>query len=52
MTVPMIVLEERPAWYGGNKIPDSYTKKFWPYERKHEDLPEELRFFLNQMEEK
>jgi len=20
--------QERPAWYGGNKIPDSYLKRF------------------------
>ena len=43
----------RPAWYGGNKIPDSYLKKFLPPTPVDEqDMPYELRVFLNQMEKK
>ena len=41
----------KPPWYGGNKIPDSYLAKFMP-KREHEELPYELRVFLNQMEKK
>ena len=52
MIDPMIVPEEeRPAWYGGNKIPNSYLAKFMP-KQEHEELPWELRVFLNQMENK
>ncbi len=45
--------EERRAlpWYGGNKIPDSYLAKFLP-KTEEDDLPWELRVFLNQMEKK
>lgn len=35
-------------WYGGNKIPDSYLAKFIP-KTKDDDLPWELRVFLNNM---
>lgn len=42
--------EERRAlpWYGGNKIPDSYLKRFLPSQgRKEEtDMSVELRSFL------
>lgn len=38
------------AWcdcpHGGNRIPDSYLKKFLP-KQEHEDLPYELRVFLD-----
>lgn len=45
--------EERRAlpWYGGNKIPFSYLQKFIP-KTEDDDLPWELRVFLNQMEKK
>ena len=38
----------KPAWYGGNKIPDSYLKKFW---RSVEDegIPHNIRLFLDQL---
>jgi hypothetical protein len=35
----------RPAWYGGNKIPASYLAKFLPPPQ-HEDLPYDLRLFM------
>jgi hypothetical protein len=35
-------------WYGGNKIPASYLAKFMP-KTKDDDLPWELRVFLNDM---
>jgi hypothetical protein len=45
--------EERRAlpWYGGNKIPDSYLKKFLPSQGKeaHPELSYELRLFLESM---
>lgn len=44
-------MTKRPAWYGGNKIPNSYLAKFMP-KQEHEDMPYELRVFLNQMEKK
>lgn len=37
-------------WYGGNKIPNSYLAKFKP-KTEHDDLPHDLRVFLNQMGE-
>ncbi len=41
------------AWcdcqHGGNKIPASYLKRFLPSQGKHDDLPWELRVFLNDM---
>ncbi len=48
--------EERRAlpWYGGNKIPESYLKKFSTSqgEEADPDLPYELRLFLHNMGEK
>jgi len=41
----------KPAWHGGNKIPDSYLAKFMP-KREHEELPYELRLFLENLEKK
>ena len=44
---------KRPPWYGGNKIPASYLKKFLPPTPVEEDgMPHDLRVFLNQMEKK
>lgn len=44
-------MAKRPAWYGGNKIPDSYLKKFLPARGKeaHPEMPYELRLFLEGM---
>ena len=40
-------MSERPAWYGGNKIPDSYLKRFLPPIPEGEtDMSEDLRSFL------
>ena len=38
-------------WYGGNKIPDSYLKKFLPSQgnEAHPEMPYELRLFLHGM---
>jgi hypothetical protein len=36
----------KPAWYGGNKIPNSYLAKFSPKAKQDETLPVELRLFL------
>jgi len=36
----------KPAWYGGNKVPDSYLKKFWK-SVEDEEIPYELRLFLD-----
>lgn len=38
----------KPAWYGGNKIPDSYLKQF---QRSVEDegIPHNLSLFLDQL---
>ncbi len=48
--------EERRAlpWYGGNKIPDSYLKKFLPSQGNEADpdLPYEFRLFLHTIGEK
>lgn len=47
--------EERRAlpWYGGNKIPDSYLKRFSiPTPVEEQEMPYELRVFLNQMGKK
>ena len=44
-------MTERPAWYGGNKIPASYLAKFLP-KSEDDDLPYELRLFLNGMDDK
>lgn len=40
-------MRKRPAWYGGNKIPDSYLAKFRKEPVQHEGASEELRSFLN-----
>lgn len=43
-------MTQRPAWYGGNKIPDSYLKKFLPPTPKEEqDIPYDLRIFLEKL---
>lgn len=40
--------EVRPAWYGGNKIPDSYLNKFLTGSgQPDEDMPYELRQFMS-----
>jgi len=41
----------KPPHYGGNKIPDSYLKKFLPTQGKeaHPEMPVELRLFLENM---
>ena len=40
----------RPPWYGGNKIPDSYLKRFTiPSNAETDGLPDDLRGFLNQL---
>ena len=43
-------MTERPPWYGGNKIPESYLARFRP-KTEHDELPHDLRVFLNQMGE-
>lgn len=43
-------MTERPPWYGGNKIPKSYLDKF-KIKTEHDELPHDLRVFLNQMGE-
>lgn len=40
-------MADRPAWYGGNKIPASYLKRFLPSQGRREDFPQELRLFLD-----
>lgn len=42
-------MTERPAWYGGNKIPVSYLAKFMPKTKQDETLPHDLRLFLDGM---
>ena len=43
-------MKNKPAWYGGNKIPASYLAKFLPkYDEEQLELPLELRLFLGQM---
>ena len=40
----------KPPHYGGNKIPDSYLKKFSiPAPKEEQEMPWELRVFLNGM---
>jgi hypothetical protein len=40
----------RPAWYGGNKIPASYLAKFRSKSDEDQlELPLELRLFLGQI---
>lgn len=36
----------KPAWYGGNKIPDSYLRKFQT-SVEDEGVPYEMRLFLD-----
>jgi hypothetical protein len=38
----------KPPWYGGNKIPDSYLKKFMK-SVEDEGIPYELRVFLDNL---
>ena len=38
----------KPAWHGGNKIPDSYLKKFQK-SVEDEGIPYELRVFLHNL---
>ena len=40
--------QKRPAWYGGNKIPDSYLKKFMK-SVEDEGIPYDLRVFLDKL---
>ena len=44
-------MTDRPAWHGGNKIPDSYLKKFLPSQGNEADpeMSYELRLFLHGM---
>ena len=42
-------MDKQPPWYGGNKIPASYLAKFSPKTKQDEDLPYELRLFLNEI---
>ena len=37
----------KPAWYGGNKIPDSYLAKFSP--KPKDGVPDDLRRFIDQL---
>lgn len=41
-------MTQRPAWYGGNKIPDSYLKKFMK-SVEDEGVPYEIRLFIDQL---
>jgi len=40
--------QKRPAWYAGNKIPDSYLKKFQK-SVEDEGIPYDLRVFLDKL---
>lgn len=42
-------MTQRPAWYGGNKIPASYLAKFHTAPQDNDGIPQDLRFFLNDM---
>jgi hypothetical protein len=43
-------MKNKPAWYGGNKIPDSYLAKFSPKSDEDQlELPLELRLFLEKL---
>lgn len=46
-----ISMSKRPAWYGGNKIPESYLKKFMSSQGKEAapDVSYELRLFLKNL---
>lgn len=35
--------------HGGNRIPDSYLKRFLPSQGKHDDLPWDIRVFLDNL---
>lgn len=40
-------------WYGGNKIPDSYLKRFLPSQGRLDDngsMPTDLQYFLDEIE--
>ena len=39
---------KRPPWYGGNRIPDSYLRKFMRAVE-NEEMPYELRLFLDRL---
>lgn len=39
---------KRPAWYGGNKIPDSYLKRFCKAVE-DEGIPHALRLFMENL---
>ena len=39
----------RPAWYGGNKIPLSYLAKFSPKTKQDEGIPHALRLFMENL---
>ena len=41
-------MTQRPAWYGGNKIPDSYLYKFMT-SVEDEGVPYYLRLFIDQL---
>lgn len=40
--------KKRPPWYGGNRIPDSYLKKFMQAVE-DEGIPYDLRLFLERL---
>ncbi len=40
----------KPPWYGGNKIPDSYLKRFMT-DKPDNSLPYDLRLFLSSMDQ-
>ena len=39
---------KKPAWHGGNKIPDSYLKRFWK-SVEDEGIPHALRLFMDNL---
>jgi hypothetical protein len=39
---------KKPAWHGGNKIPDSYLKRFWK-SVEDEGVPYTLRLFMENL---
>ena len=41
-------MSKRPAWYGGNKIPNSYLRKFQT-SVEDEGVPYELRVFIDRL---
>jgi hypothetical protein len=38
----------KPAWHGGNKIPDTYLKRFWK-SVEDEGVPYTLRLFMENL---